>query len=57
MYVGASDGTIYGVNKENGQLVWKHETGAPVFSSVAISGNVLIAADFGGNIYAFVTQK
>lgn len=57
VYVGASDGTIYGVNKENGQLVWKHETGAPVFSSVAISGNVLIAADFGGNIYAFVTQK
>lgn len=53
VYVGASDGTIYGINKENGQLVWKHATGAPVFGSVAVSGNALIAVDFGGNVYAF----
>lgn len=57
VYVGASDGTIYGVSKEDGRLVWKHETGAPIFSSVAISGNALIAADFAGNIYTFVTRK
>ena len=57
VYVGASDGMIYGVNKGNGQLVWKYETGAPIFSSVAISGNALIATDFGGNVYTFVTQE
>jgi outer membrane protein assembly factor BamB/predicted phosphodiesterase len=56
VYFGASDGTLYGVNKENGALVWKHATGAPVFGSVALSGNTLVAADFGGNIYTFVTQ-
>ncbi|WFE86024.1 PQQ-binding-like beta-propeller repeat protein [Parabacteroides chongii] len=54
VYVGASDGTIYGVNKEDGKLVWKHATGAPVFGSVTVSGNALIAVDFGGNVYTFV---
>ena len=57
VYVGASDGTIYGVDKENGKLVWKHKTGAPIFGSVAISGNTLITADFGGNIYAFCSEE
>ena len=57
VYVGASDGTIYGINKEDGQLVWKHATGAPVFGSVAVSGNALIAVDFGGNVYTFVAGE
>ena len=57
VYVGASDGVIYGVNKDDGQLIWRHETGAPIFSSVAISGNALIAADFGGSVYTFVTKE
>lgn len=57
VYVGASDGTIYGLNKKNGRLVWKHKTGAPIFGSIAISGNALIVADFGGNVYAFVSKK
>ena len=57
VYVGASDGTIYGVNKEDGKLVWKHATGAPVFGSVTVSGNALIAVDFGGNVYTFVAGE
>lgn len=53
VYVGASDGTIYGIDKETGKMVWNHVTGAPVFGSVAASGNTLIATDFAGNVYAF----
>lgn len=53
VYVGASDGTVYGINKEDGKVIWKHATGAPVFGSVAVSGNVLVVADFGGNVYLF----
>lgn len=53
IYVGASDGTIYGFNREDGKQVWKHATGAPVFGSVAVSGNALVAVDFGGNVYTF----
>ncbi|MBN2661853.1 MAG: PQQ-binding-like beta-propeller repeat protein [Tannerellaceae bacterium] len=57
IYVGASDGTIYGIDKETGRLIWKHSTGAPVFATVAVSGNTLISVDFSGNVYAFIADK
>lgn len=57
VYVGASDGTLYGLSKDSGQLVWKHATGAPIFGSVAVSGNTLVTADLGGNVYAFTAQQ
>lgn len=50
---GASDGIFYGVNIDTGKVLWMHETGAPIFSTVAISGNVVYGTDFGGNVYAF----
>lgn len=53
VYVGASDGVIYGIDKANGTLLWKHDTGAPVFATVALSGNMLFAVDLSGNVYAF----
>ncbi|WP_455673999.1 outer membrane protein assembly factor BamB family protein [Phocaeicola sp.] len=55
IYVSASDGNIYGICKDTGKVTWKYQTGAPIFSSVAISGNALIATDFGGNVYTFST--
>lgn len=54
VYVGASDGVLYALDAEKGTLLWKHATGAPVFASVAVSGNSLYAADFSGNVYGFV---
>lgn len=57
VYFGASDGTIYGVSADEGKLVWKHSAGAPVFGSVAVSGNALVATDFGGNVYAFASGE
>lgn len=56
IFVGASDGTIYGIDKEKGNAVWKHNAGAPIFGSVAVSGNTLFAVDFAGNVYAFVSS-
>lgn len=53
IYVAASDGGIYGVRPKDGEIVWRHATGAPIFSSVAVSGDKLVANDFGGNIYLF----
>lgn len=53
VYIGASDGKIYGLDAETGKEVWKYGTGAAVLGSVAVSGNSLIATDFGGNVYAF----
>ncbi|MDH6533556.1 hypothetical protein D0T51_00970 [Parabacteroides sp. 52] len=57
VYFGASDGTLYGINKEDGALMWKQATGAPLFGSVSASGNALFAVDFGGNVYAFTTNE
>ncbi len=53
IYFGASDGTLYGVSEVNGKVEWKHQTGAPIFGSVAVSGNSLVASDFGGNVYLY----
>lgn len=53
VYFGASDGCLYGLKAATGEIVWKYDAGAPVFSSVALSGNCLYAADFAGNVYCF----
>lgn len=57
VFVGASDGTFYGVNKNTGKAVWQYSTGAPIFGSLAASGNALVATDFAGNVYVFVSEK
>lgn len=57
VFVGASDGRIYGIDKETGKAAWQYATGAPVFGSVAASGNALVATDFAGNVYVFVSEQ
>lgn len=56
VYIGASDGYLYAIDRKTGLMLWKHAMGAPVLGPVAISGNALFAVDFSGNIYGFVTQ-
>ena len=55
--VGASDGTIYAIKPSSGEIVWRYRTGAPIFSTPALSGNTLVVTDFGGNIYQFQTSE
>lgn len=55
--VGGADGILYIIDKATGALVWKHEIGAPVLATVAISGNMMYAVDYGGNVYGFVEDK
>ncbi|MGL6180513.1 MAG: PQQ-binding-like beta-propeller repeat protein [Tannerellaceae bacterium] len=56
VYMGASDGVLYALDRKTGLLIWKHAMGAPVFGSVAISGNALFAVDFAGNVYGFTSK-
>lgn len=56
VYFGASDGVLYALNRKDGQLLWKHEVGTPILSTVAISGNTLLVTDYAGNVYAFVSK-
>lgn len=53
VFSGASDGTIYAIDRHTGKQLWKHKTGAPIFATVTVSGNALYATDFSGNVYGF----
>lgn len=53
VYVAASDGCLYGLDPHTGKEVWKHNFGAPLFATPAVSGNSLIVTDFGGNVHLF----
>lgn len=57
VFVAASDGGIYGLDRSNGRMLWRYLTGVPCFGSVAIVGNALYAVDFGGNVYGFAGNK
>ena len=54
VFIGASDGMLYALSRTDGKLLWKHKTGVPIFSSVAVSENTLYATDFAGNVYGFI---
>lgn len=56
VYIGASDGVLYALDRKTGVLLWKHEVGTPILSTVAVSGNALFVSDFSGNIYAFASK-
>lgn len=56
VWFGASDGVFYALDRRNGALLWRHKTGAPVMTTVAVSGQMVFGADFAGNIYAFRGQ-
>ena len=57
IYIGASDGVLYALNRKTGKLQWKHEFGSAVLGTVAVSGNMLFVADFAGNVYGFVGDE
>lgn len=54
---GASDGYLHAVDVNTGEFQWKRVVGAPVFTSMAASGNSLFLADFSGNLYHFGMKK
>jgi len=57
VFFGASDGILYGVDLNTGKTKWRHNLGAPVFSSMSVSGNTLFVSDYAGNVYAFSDEK
>ncbi|MBQ37464.1 MAG: phosphoesterase [Gemmatimonadaceae bacterium] len=53
IYFAASDGIFRGIDVHTGTGRWQMDLGAPVFTTAAISGELLFLADFSGNLYAF----
>lgn len=55
VYIGASDGYLYAIDQATGIIKDKLNLGAPIFSTVAVSGNKMIVCDFAGNVYCITT--
>jgi outer membrane protein assembly factor BamB len=51
VYVGSTDGSLYGLARADGALRWKFETEGPVNSSPAFVDGIVIAGSVDGNIY------
>jgi outer membrane protein assembly factor BamB len=43
VYCGSADGGLYALDAATGKTIWRHESGAPVFSGVALSGTDTLA--------------
>lgn len=56
VYIGASDGYLYAIDQSTGIIKDKLYFGAPVFSTIAVSGNRMIVCDFAGNVYCFASN-
>jgi outer membrane protein assembly factor BamB len=52
LFFGSGDHNVYAVNKRNGALRWKVETGAIVHGSPVLSGEKVIVGSFDGKMYA-----
>lgn len=50
---GSSDGAYYALDRKSGKLLWKHTTGAPVMTTIAVSGSMFFGVDYSGNVYGF----
>ena len=50
---GASDGFLYMINPETGEIKHKFDLGAPVFAAVTPTKDGFFVNDFAGNIYSF----
>jgi outer membrane protein assembly factor BamB len=55
-YFGHDDTSLRAVNKD-GQVVWEHRVGTPVKTSPIVSGNLLFALDYAGNLWCFCPTK
>ena len=56
VYIGASDGYLYAIDQTTGIIKDKRDIGAPIFSTVAVSGNKMIVCGFAGNVYCFSSK-
>lgn len=53
VFIGASDGRLYALDKASGAVRWFYDFGVPTLSTPCVSGNTLFTAAYDGNVYAF----
>ena len=53
VFVGSTDGRLYGLNAETGDKEWEFEAGVEINSSPAVVDGYLVIADARGTVYCF----
>jgi outer membrane protein assembly factor BamB len=52
IYAGSADSSVYAVETDNGDQIWRHRVGGPVQSGLAYAGLTLYAGSDDGQLYA-----
>lgn len=52
VFVGTENGTMYALNADSGEVIWKH-TGGPIFHSAAVADGRVFFGDTDGTLWAF----
>jgi outer membrane protein assembly factor BamB len=52
VYIGAYDGHVYAINKDNGQINWQFDTGSAVIGGVLLQDGTLYVGNSDGQIFA-----
>jgi len=56
LYVGASDGKLYAINTQHGNIKWTYATGAPIYSTPTVSDvNMIYFGNLAGKVCALDT--
>jgi outer membrane protein assembly factor BamB len=53
VFVGSSDGRVYGLDLKSGEKVWEYEAGGSFVGSPAVAAGRLVIANKNGVLYCF----
>jgi hypothetical protein len=56
VFVASGDGTLYALNSDHGDELWRFESGAPFSASPAIGGGRLVIGNEDGVVYCFARE-
>jgi len=50
LYIGSTDHGLYAVDASSGKILWRHDTGAAIYASVAVDDELLVVGCFDGSV-------
>lgn len=57
VYIGAYDGTVYAMSRDEGECLWTFDTDDPVIAGPVLDGDRLIAGSTDGNLYVLDAES
>ena len=53
VYIGSTDGKVYSIGAQSGELRWSYGTGGYVYGSPAVWRQLVLVGSYSGTFYAF----